>query len=125
MLILQCIRIYEQEKIASVSGIPSDRQTLLFKGQVLEGNQPLSDFKLADGVTVNVVRKVGKSSTTASTAAKAPTPTPETTTTREPAAAPAMAAGAAGLGAGAGAGAGAGGNGLEELMKQFMGRFLH
>ncbi|EME29115.1 Peptidyl-prolyl cis-trans isomerase Mip [Galdieria sulphuraria] len=48
-----------QEKIAEVSGIVADRQTLLYKGQVLDPDAPLANYSVSDGVTINVVRRVG------------------------------------------------------------------
>ncbi|GJQ14656.1 hypothetical protein GpartN1_g6447.t1 [Galdieria partita] len=48
-----------QEKIAEVSGIVADRQTLLYKGQVLDPDAPLANYNVSDGVTINVVRRVG------------------------------------------------------------------
>eukprot|EP00871_Galdieria_phlegrea_P004825 jgi/Galph1/5343/GphlegSOOS_G3986.1 len=44
----------------NISGIAAERQTLLFKGQVLEPNAVLSDYSVTEGVTINVVRRVGK-----------------------------------------------------------------
>lgn len=57
-----------QAEISTASGIGTERQTLLFKGQVLDAAQPLSVYSLDAGCTVNVVRRVGK--------APAPAPRP-------------------------------------------------
>jgi FKBP-type peptidyl-prolyl cis-trans isomerase len=51
-----------QQKIAEVSGIVADRQTLLYKGQVLDPDASLDSYNVSDGVTINVVRKVGAKS---------------------------------------------------------------
>lgn len=45
-----------------MSGIAADRQTLLYKGQVLDPDTPLSNYNVSDGVTINVVRRVGAKS---------------------------------------------------------------
>eukprot|EP00178_Gracilaria_changii_P021143 TRINITY_DN62994_c0_g1_i1.p1 TRINITY_DN62994_c0_g1~~TRINITY_DN62994_c0_g1_i1.p1 ORF type:complete len:586 (-),score=104.67 TRINITY_DN62994_c0_g1_i1:113-1870(-) len=51
-----------QSSISTVSGITPDRQTILFKGQVLEPGTSLSDYALSDGNTISVVRRIGKAS---------------------------------------------------------------
>ncbi|CAN8076217.1 unnamed protein product [Agarophyton chilense] len=51
-----------QSSISNVSGITPDRQTILFKGQVLEPGSALSDYALSNGQTISVVRRIGKSS---------------------------------------------------------------
>lgn len=56
-----------QSSISSASGITPDRQTILFKGQVLEPGSFLSDYSLADGHTISVVRRIGKSTSKSST----------------------------------------------------------
>jgi FKBP-type peptidyl-prolyl cis-trans isomerase len=56
-----------QARIAALSDIAAERQTLLFKGQVLDPASPISAYPIESGVTVSVVRRVGKASgTTAS-----------------------------------------------------------
>lgn len=122
-----------QARIAELSEIAAERQTLLFKGSVLDPDSPLSAYPIEQGVTIRVVRRVGK-----------PGPKPKAKSEAKPVAAPAAdapptmpmplpgmpgMAGAGGmgaeggaqmeamqammrgmgLGAGAGAGAGAGG----------------
>lgn len=69
-----------QESISTASGITPERQTLLYKGSVLESNKTLADYALADGNTISVVRRVGKS---------APKSTPAAPPASTPAAAPA------------------------------------
>lgn len=66
-----------QQKISEASGITADRQTILYKGQVLDTGK-LSEFSLTDGGSISVVRRIGKSSTS-STSSSAP-PTKSTTT---------------------------------------------
>ncbi|PXF44535.1 Peptidyl-prolyl cis-trans isomerase Mip [Gracilariopsis chorda] len=56
-----------QSSISSASGITPDRQTILFKGQVLEPGSTISDYSLADGHTISVVRRIGKSAPKSST----------------------------------------------------------
>lgn len=58
-----------QQKISDASGITPDRQTILYKGQVLDSGK-LSEFSLTDGGSISVVRRIGKSSTTASAPSK-------------------------------------------------------
>lgn len=62
-----------QKKIASASGITPERQTILFKGKVLDENSSCSEYGFNDGVTVSVVRRVGKT-----TAKSEPSPPPPT-----------------------------------------------
>ncbi|KAI0559562.1 Ubiquitin [Gracilaria domingensis] len=119
-----------QSTISTVSGITPDRQTILFKGQVLEPGSALADYSLSDGHTISVVRRIGKSSksTSSKPASSKPTsskPAPaqptQPATTQQDAGADAPqppsledmmrslnmgAPGSSGLGAGAGAGAG-------------------
>lgn len=51
-----------QHQISSASGITPDRQTILFKGQVLDASSSTADYGLADGSTISVVRRIGKPS---------------------------------------------------------------
>lgn len=60
-----------QNRIAEVSNIAAERQTLLFKGQVLDPNAQLSEYPVESGVTVSVVRRVGGKAPPSSTASKA------------------------------------------------------
>lgn len=54
-----------QQSINSASGITPDRQTILFKGTVLDPSCSLSDYPLGDGSTISVVRRIGKSNPSA------------------------------------------------------------
>lgn len=56
-----------QSCISTASGITPDRQTILFKGQVLESGKPLSSYSLSDGNIVSVMRRIGKPSSKPST----------------------------------------------------------
>lgn len=49
-----------QSRIADLSEIAAERQTLLFKGKVLDASAPVSDYPIESGVTISVVRRVGK-----------------------------------------------------------------
>lgn len=49
-----------QARIAELSEIAAERQTLLFKGQVLDPDTALSAYPIEEGVTISVVRRVGK-----------------------------------------------------------------
>jgi FKBP-type peptidyl-prolyl cis-trans isomerase len=49
-----------QARIAGLSDIAAERQTLLFKGQVLDPSARISDYPIASGITISVVRRVGK-----------------------------------------------------------------
>lgn len=71
-----------QQKISDVSGITPDRQTILYKGQVLDSGK-LSDFSLSDGGAISVVRRIGKSTQTASAPSKPTTVAAPPTTTVE------------------------------------------
>lgn len=64
-----------QESISNASGITPDRQTILYKGQVLGSGSSLSDYSVADGSTISVVRRIGKSSSTSSSSSTKPTST--------------------------------------------------
>uniref|UniRef100_A0A7S1ETX0 peptidylprolyl isomerase n=1 Tax=Timspurckia oligopyrenoides TaxID=708627 RepID=A0A7S1ETX0_9RHOD len=66
-----------QEHIATLSSIGVERQTLLFKGQMLESSAKLSDFGVVDGCTLNVVRRMAG----ANSAAKAAPPAQSAPTT--------------------------------------------
>eukprot|EP00183_Erythrolobus_madagascarensis_P002376 CAMPEP_0185849882 /NCGR_PEP_ID=MMETSP1354-20130828/4228_1 /TAXON_ID=708628 /ORGANISM="Erythrolobus madagascarensis, Strain CCMP3276" /LENGTH=527 /DNA_ID=CAMNT_0028550485 /DNA_START=33 /DNA_END=1616 /DNA_ORIENTATION=- len=73
-----------QEKIAALSSIGVQRQTLLYKGQMLDAAGKLADFGVADGATINVVRRMAStpaSTTTnaSSTSASSAPPTSSTT----------------------------------------------
>ncbi|KAA8495031.1 Peptidyl-prolyl cis-trans isomerase Mip [Porphyridium purpureum] len=52
-------------QIASLSGIGAERQMLLFKGQKLEPAQTLEKYGVADGSTINVMRRMGANATAA------------------------------------------------------------
>lgn len=52
-----------QQSISTASGIIPDRQTILFKGQVLDASTPLSAYPVTSGSSVNVVRRIGKTPT--------------------------------------------------------------
>lgn len=58
-----------QERIASLSDIAAERQTLLFKGKVLDPSAKVSEYPVEAGVTISVVRRVG-GKPTASSASK-------------------------------------------------------
>lgn len=64
-----------QQKISDASGITPERQTILFKGKVLDEASKVADYAFAEGVTVSVVRRVGK----ATPKPESPAPTPATT----------------------------------------------
>jgi FKBP-type peptidyl-prolyl cis-trans isomerase len=49
-----------QARIAGLSDIAAERQTLLFKGQVLDPSARISDYPIVSGITISVVRRVGK-----------------------------------------------------------------
>lgn len=49
-----------QTRVAELSDIPAERQTLLFKGKVLDADSLLSSYSVAAGATISVVRRVGK-----------------------------------------------------------------
>lgn len=49
-----------QQKISELSGITPERQTILFKGKVLNERANIKDYAFAEGVTISVVRRVGK-----------------------------------------------------------------
>lgn len=74
-----------QDQISTASGITPDRQTILFRGQVLDPSSSISDYPLAEGAIISVVRRIGKPSSRpppAATATKAP---PAAATTAAPA----------------------------------------
>lgn len=73
-----------QQSISEASGITPDRQTILFKGQVLEPGSSLSDYSLVEGGTISVVRRIGKSSSSSSSASKTPATSNRSTTTVPP-----------------------------------------
>lgn len=75
-----------QQEISSASGITPDRQTILFRGQVLEPSSSTSDYALTEGSVISVVRRIGKPSSKppAPTASKS-IPSTTTTTTDAPA----------------------------------------
>lgn len=78
-----------QESISSSSGITPDRQTILFRGQVLDAGTQLSNYSLSDGAVISVVRRIGKSAASkpamSATPAAAPTSTaPITEPSTEP-----------------------------------------
>lgn len=77
-----------QTSISQASGITPDRQTILFKGQVLKPGSPLSEYSLVEGNVVNVVRRIGKSSARSAPPAPAPAPAPAPSPTSAPAADP-------------------------------------
>jgi FKBP-type peptidyl-prolyl cis-trans isomerase len=62
-----------QSQIAKLSDIAAERQTLLFKGKVLEPSAPVSDYPIESGVTISVVRRVGKAVPPAASKPKAKT----------------------------------------------------
>lgn len=61
-----------QASISTASGITPDRQTILFKGQVLEPGSTTSDYTLASGSIISVVRRISKASSKSAPAAKPP-----------------------------------------------------
>ncbi len=61
-----------QQKISAASGITPERQTILYKGKVLDEGKPISEYAFTEGVTVSVVRRVGKAPATASRSEPAP-----------------------------------------------------
>jgi len=63
-----------QAKIESASGIAADRQTLMFKGKMLEGESALSTYGLSDGEPVVVVRRIGVPSKPSEKKATEPSP---------------------------------------------------
>nr|AAN38993.1 ubiquitin [Griffithsia japonica] len=74
-----------QQAIHSASGITPDRQTILFKGRVLEAGTGLSDYALSDGAIVSVVRRIGKAPPSSKpTSSSAPTSTPAAPTAAPP-----------------------------------------
>lgn len=77
-----------QDSICTASGITPERQTILFKGQVLEPGTSTSDYNLPDNCTISVVRRIGKPS---SKPAAKPAPKPETVPAAASAPAPAPA----------------------------------
>ncbi len=113
-----------QKKIADASGITPERQTILFKGKVLDESSSCSEYGFNDGATVSVVRRVGKtaskseptSSKKAETSSSTPSVTSSTSSAKKDVSPGAGAAGAQpsleemmrNLGVGAGGGAGAG-----------------
>jgi Ubiquitin family len=60
-----------QARIAGLSDIAAERQTLLFKGQVLESSARISDYPISAGITISVVRRVGKAAPVSSRGASA------------------------------------------------------
>lgn len=54
-----------QKKISDLSGITPERQTILVKGKVLDEGGSISDYAFTEGVTISVVRRVGKATPTA------------------------------------------------------------
>lgn len=71
-----------QATISNASGITPDRQTILFKGQVLDPSSPLTNYALSDGSIISVVRRIGKPTSTPATKSEDSTvsPTPPATT---------------------------------------------
>eukprot|EP00177_Eucheuma_denticulatum_P000881 GFKZ01001598.1.p1 GENE.GFKZ01001598.1~~GFKZ01001598.1.p1 ORF type:complete len:509 (+),score=96.71 GFKZ01001598.1:236-1762(+) len=51
-----------QNSISAASGITPERQTILFKGQVLEPGSSTADYRLTSGSTISVVRRISKAS---------------------------------------------------------------
>lgn len=49
-----------QKKVSDASGIAPERQTILCKGKVLDEGGSISDYGFSEGVTISVVRRVGK-----------------------------------------------------------------
>lgn len=45
-----------KEAIAAQTDVPADRQRLIFSGRVLKDNDLLSDYKVADGNTIHMVK---------------------------------------------------------------------
>lgn len=87
-----------QASISTASGITPDRQTILFKGQVLQPNTKTSEYSLTSGSTISVVRRIGKAAPKAAPASK---PAPTVT---EPAAQPSFEEKMRNLNVGGGAG---------------------
>lgn len=61
-----------QASISTASGITPDRQTILFKGQVLEPGSTTTDYALTSGSIISVVRRISKASNKSAPASKPP-----------------------------------------------------
>jgi len=79
-----------KEAIAAQTDVPADRQRLIFSGRVLKDDDLLSDYKVADGNTIHMVKgaapnqakatSANSSTPAASTVASTTTPTTNTIT---------------------------------------------
>ncbi|KAI8578125.1 hypothetical protein K450DRAFT_248224 [Umbelopsis ramanniana AG] len=104
-----------KEAIAAQTDVPADRQRLIFSGRVLKDNDLLSDYKVADGNTIHMVKGAAPNQPKAPPTSQASVQSPITSPSATPANPFAALGGAGGMnpwGMGGGMGGGMGAAGL-------------